>query len=146
MSRAQEPSKDHLTRDQRSRLMGRVRQRDTALETTLGKTMWARGLRYRKNRRIHGTRPDFSFVGAKLAIYTDGCFWHGCPTHYTAPVGNSEFWENKLRVNRARDERNNEALREAEWTVLRFWECEISSGLEEAVDAVVEFLDRRGSV
>ena len=63
--------------------------------------LWSAGLRYRLQRKIAGTRPDLCFVGAKVALFVDGCFWHGCPDHYSAPVHNSSFWNEKLRKNQA---------------------------------------------
>ncbi len=136
-------TRDRLSVEDRSQLMGRVRQRDTAPETALGRAMWARGLRYRKSREISGTRPDFSIASKRIAIFVDGCFWHGCPDHYVAPVGNADFWATKLSKNRERDTRDNLALREAGWIVLRFWECQINTRRHDAVDAVVQAV-RRG--
>lgn len=103
--------------------------------------MWAKGLRYRKNRRVHGARPDFSFSKAGLGVFVDGCFWHGCPIHYSAPAGNAEFWLEKVCENRVRDERDNESLLTAGWRVLRFWECDINDRLHEVVDAIIESLN-----
>ena len=67
-------------------------------------------------------RPDFVFRAARLAVFVDGCFWHGCPRHGTRPKGNAAFWRRKFAANRARDRRVNRALRRAGWRVLRIWE------------------------
>jgi len=67
-------------------------------------------------------RPDFVFRKERLAVFVDGCFWHGCPQHGTQPKGNRAFWRKKLASNRARDLRVNRALRAAGWRVVRIWE------------------------
>ena len=136
---------DHLSVGDRSRLMGRVRQQDTAPERALGSAMWGKGLRYRKSRKVHGTRPDFSFAAKRIAVFVDGCFGHGCPDHYQAPVGNAAFWARKLSRNRDRDERDTQVLSNAGWTVLRFWECQISTELTDTVGAIVDAVAGEGS-
>jgi DNA mismatch endonuclease (patch repair protein) len=76
--------------------------------------------------RTFAVRPDFVFRQARLAIFVDGCFWHGCPRHGTQPKGNAAFWKKKFARNRARDRRVNRALRRADWRVLRIWEHELT--------------------
>lgn len=80
----------------------------------LGVTGWRRHL------RLPGT-PDFAFPKAKLAIFVDGCFWHGCPRCYTRPATNQEFWDKKVQDNRARDRRVARQLRAKGWRVIRIW-------------------------
>ena len=67
-------------------------------------------------------RPDFVFPKRKLAVFVDGCFWHGCPKHGTKPKGNATFWKKKFAQNIARDRRVDRILRSANWRVLRIWE------------------------
>ena len=69
--------------------------------------------------------PDFVFREMRLALFVDGCFWHGCPKHGTNPKGNAAFWAKKFAANKARDARVNRALRRAGWRVLRVWEHEL---------------------
>lgn len=115
------------TSDARRELMGRIRGRDTRPEMLLRQFVWALGLRYRLQHRIGRTRPDMAFIGAKLAVFVDGCFWHGCPLHSTKPKNNREFWEQKLRRNVARDAEQNQWLKSQGWRVLRIWEHEIDT-------------------
>ena len=61
------------------------------------------------------------FPRRRIVVFIDGCFWHGCPEHYTAPKSNAAYWSAKLAANRSRDARTTEALIELGWTVLRFW-------------------------
>jgi len=70
-------------------------------------------------------RPDFVFRCARVAVFVDGCFWHGCPTHRRIPKSKTEWWEKKIKSNRARDERVNRTLRRQGWQVLRIWEHEL---------------------
>lgn len=110
-----------------SRRMARVRQKDTDAEIALRRELFRLGLRYRvdyvvlsKPRRV----ADIAFPGLKIAVFVDGCFWHGCPIHATWPKRNAELWKQKIEANRARDADTNERLREAGWTVLRIWRHE----------------------
>jgi DNA mismatch endonuclease, patch repair protein len=102
------------------------RSRDTRPEVALRRTLYLRGLRYRKNYRLsvgsESVRPDIVFIGARVAVFVDGCFWHGCSVHRTVPRLNRSFWEKKLRANSTRDRRQGEALASEGWIVLRVWE------------------------
>lgn len=112
------------------------RPRDTNPEVRLRSALHRAGLRFYKHRRpIHGLRcePDVVFPRIRLAVFLDGCYWHGCTEHKTIPVRNREWWEAKIRRNRERDIANDERLEANGWTVLRFWEHE---DLSEVVAAV----------
>jgi DNA mismatch endonuclease (patch repair protein) len=117
--------------------MRAIRSGNTAPEILLRKELWRRGCRYRLRLRLHGTRPDLVFAGSKLAVFVDGCFWHGCPEHYRPPVGNARYWREKIEGNQARDHRNDMALANAGWKVLRLWECAVERDPAVAADAVV---------
>ncbi len=71
-------------------------------------------------------RPDFVFREVRLALFVDGCFWHGCPKHATQPRSNAAFWRKKFAANQARDRLVNRALRRSGWRVLRIWEHELA--------------------
>ena len=77
-------------------------------------------------------RPDFIFPKSRMAVFVDGCFWHGCPKHGTRPKGNALFWRRKFAANKARDVRVNRALRRAGWRVLRVWEHDLKRGVRNA--------------
>jgi DNA mismatch endonuclease (patch repair protein) len=128
----------------KSEQMARVRSRNTRPEVALRKALWSRGKRYRLHARIPGS-PDIAFIAARLAVFVDGCFWHGCPEHYTAPVTNAAFWEAKLERNLARDQRVDRQLAEAGWRVIRLWEHDVEGSLTSAVDRVLEALDPAGT-
>lgn len=82
-------------------------------------------------------RGDIVFTKRKLVVFVDGCFWHGCPEHATAPKNNADWWREKLAANVARDSRANNELRGLGWTVLRVWEHEST---EVAVERILRAL------
>jgi len=126
---------DVYTRAERSALMAKVRGRgNLTTEQALAKVFRAEGWSgWRRQRPIVGhadggrfrVRPDFVFAARRLAVFVDGCFWHGCPRHGTRPRGNAAFWRAKFRRNQERDRRNSRHLRRAGWQVLRLWEHEL---------------------
>jgi len=69
--------------------------------------------------------PDFVFAQAKIAVFVDGCFWHGCPNHCRMPKTNREYWENKIEKNKRRDRKVTRVLRSEDWNVIRIWEHEL---------------------
>jgi DNA mismatch endonuclease, patch repair protein len=99
--------------------------RDTSIELAVRRELFARGYRYRVNHRpLPSLRrtADIAFTRRRVAIFIDGCFWHGCPEHYTAPKANSDYWSSKIVANMRRDQETNERLTAEGWKVLRFWE------------------------
>lgn len=107
--------------------MTSTRQRDTRPELLLRSELHRLGLRYRLHRSVvPGTRrrPDIVFGPARVAIFVDGCFWHGCPQHGTAAKKNAKFWREKITANQRRDTDTDKRLRVAGWTVVRVWEHE----------------------
>ncbi|MFI6016132.1 very short patch repair endonuclease [Streptomyces sp. NPDC051287] len=110
--------------------MQAIRSRDTAPERLIRRLVHAQGLRYRVAARplpdLRRT-ADMVFRSAKVAVFIDGCYWHGCPEHYVPPKTNSGYWSEKVARNMARDRDTDHRLQEAGWAVLRFWEHEPSA-------------------
>ena len=92
------------------------------------------------SRRLLRVKVDFVFRQARLAVFVDGCFWHGCPRHGTQPKGNAAFWRNKISRNQARDRRVNRALRRANWRVVRIWECALHKRPQSCVHRICRAL------
>jgi DNA mismatch endonuclease (patch repair protein) len=120
--------------------MSRQGSRDTAPEVAVRRLLHASGLRYRVNVPVPGVPRrtiDIVFGKAKIAIFMDGCFWHGCPEHATQPKANAEWWRAKLDKNMTRDRETTDHLRSAGWTVLRFWEHESADDVARRIHAVL---------
>ena len=102
------------------------RRRDTGLELTVRRALFALGLRYRVDAPILGLRrrADILFVSARVAVFVDGCFWHACPLHVTWPAANAAWWRAKLLANRRRDRDTDRRLAAVGWKVVRVWEHE----------------------
>lgn len=116
------------------------RGRDTGPELRVRRLVHGAGLRYRVNSRpLPSSRAtaDLVFTRARVAVFIDGCFWHGCPLHHRPATRNSEFWRHKVAATRERDLSVTRALEAAGWTVIRAWEHEEAAGVAlRVVDAV----------
>jgi len=110
----------------RSQLMARITSfKNASTELKMVVLLRDHGLTgWRRHYPILG-RPDFTWPAVRVALFVDGCFWHGCPRHYETPKSNIQFWRGKVMNNKRRDRKINEKLRQDGWTVLRVWECRI---------------------
>ncbi|MES9874201.1 MAG: very short patch repair endonuclease [Candidatus Sedimenticola sp. 6PFRAG7] len=126
---------DVHTPEKRSYNMSRIRGSNTAPEILLRKKLWAAGLRYRLKVKISG-KPDLVFLSARVAVFVDGCFWHGCPEHYISPKTNAKFWRDKINKNKIRDEVVKKELESEGWCVIRLWEHEIENDVEQCVEKI----------
>lgn len=116
--------------------MARVKGKNTSPERLLRSALWRAGTRYRLNYKTPMGRPDMVFPGARVAVFVDGCFWHGCPAHYSRPRSSVEFWSGKLLANVERDSRLTLGLEAADWRVVRIFEHEVYLDLDEVVRVV----------
>jgi|SRR5579864_4117517 len=120
----------------RSEQMSRIRGRNTRPERRLRSALWMAGLRYRLHVAALGARPDLILPARRVAVFVDGCFWHGCPLHYVRPRSRTEHWKDKLRENVDRDRRQTLELEARGWRVVRIWEHEIDEMLSGVVETV----------
>lgn len=108
----------------RSEQMARIKGKNTTPELALRTVLWREGLRYRLHAKTPVGRPDVVFPAKRVAVFVDGCFWHGCPDHYVRPRSRESFWQHKLRENIERDRRQTLELESLGWRVVRIWEHE----------------------
>jgi DNA mismatch endonuclease, patch repair protein len=120
--------------------MQTTKQKDTPPEVALRRELHRRGLRYRVQRRPTQnvkSHADIVFSRERVAVFVDGCFWHGCPEHGTWPATNAAWWRAKIEANRERDQRVVKELELEDWTVLRIWAHEPPDRAADAVEQLV---------
>lgn len=128
---------DNLTPEQRSYCMSRVKGKDTGLEKLVRSELHQRGLRFRKHVKDLPGKPDVVFSRAKVAVFIDGDFWHG----YRFPLWENnlaDFWKEKIRKTRERDQKNFKKLRRMGWQVVRIWQHEVEIDLHDCVERIVK--------
>ena len=134
---------DNVTTAQRRKTMQCVHSKDTLPEVMLRKALWQHGLRYRKNYRYLPGTPDIVLMRHKIAIFVDGDFWHA-HGHEKNPgeqiASNATYWQKKLSRNVERDKEVNDALTEAGWLVLRFWESDILKDVTQCLNQILAYL------
>lgn len=115
--------------------MSRIRGKNTKPELALRAELRKQGMRYRvNNRRVPGT-PDISHQGARVAVFVDGCFWHGCPDHYRLPKSRAEYWHAKVRRNQER--RNEVRALLTGWDLVEIWECDLKADTAKTAARIV---------
>jgi DNA mismatch endonuclease (patch repair protein) len=120
------------------------RSRDTGPELAVRREAYRLGLRYRVCVRplpeLRRT-ADLVFPRARVAVFVDGCYWHGCPAHHRSPATNRSYWADKLERNRRRDLNTNKQLEDAGWTVIRIWEHEDPQAAAARIKTMLSVLD-----
>ncbi|WP_164015164.1 very short patch repair endonuclease [Pyxidicoccus trucidator] len=129
----------------RSEQMARIKGKHTSPELRLRSALWRAGIRYRVHARTPVGRPDIVLPSRKLAIFIDGCFWHGCPKHYVRPRTRKEFWEEKLLANISRDRQQTLQLETLGWRVIRVWEHKVFESLDDVVFYIKNVLPGNGT-
>jgi DNA mismatch endonuclease (patch repair protein) len=125
-----------------SRIMSKVRAKNTRPELLLRRALWKAGLRgYRLHWKYVPGRPDICFTKKKVAVFVNGCFWHSCPNcKPSLPRIHRSFWRNKFQRNKIRDTEKLKLLRKAGWKTLVFWECQIQDNTDKLVLRVMKSL------
>jgi len=134
---------DRLTPSERSINMSRIRGKNTGPEMIVRSALHAEGFRYRLHARTVAGRPDVVFPKERVAVFVDGCFWHGCPSHAVSPWNNRVFWSAKLGRNVERDRETTRELRRDGWCVLRVWEHEVEKSVDSVLRRIVKAVLRR---
>ena len=121
--------------------MSRIRSKDTQPELSLRRELFRRGVRgWRCHPKHVPGKPDLAFGRRRVAVFVDGCFWHGHPDYFT-PGKSGAYWDAKIARTRERDRLANETLTRAGWTVLRFWDFEVENDLSVCADSVIAAID-----
>jgi len=140
MGEQSRPAGSWASSDAIRKTMTATRGRDTAAELAVRSAVHRRGLRYRVDMApLRGVRrrADMVFPAQRIAVFIDGCFWHGCPIHHRAPKTNAEYWDRKVATNRERDRDTDRRLVSEGWCVIRVWEHEDPSAVADIVEAAV---------
>lgn len=118
-------------------MMSRIRGTDTKPETLLRAALTEPGVAFVANAKTPVGRPDVVVESMRLAVFVDGCFWHGCPLHYVRPRTREDFWKGRLAENVARDMRQVDELEALGWRVVRVWEHEVFTALDGVVERIL---------
>lgn len=134
---------DIWDKEKRSKVMAKIKSKDTKPEILVRRFLYARGYRYRKNvKGLPGT-PDIVLRKYGIVIFIHGCFWHGHEVDGHIPRSNSEFWRAKIERNQKRDARDKEALKSLGWKIMTVWECQLKPAVrEETLNSIVNLIDR----
>jgi DNA mismatch endonuclease (patch repair protein) len=119
-----------VSKERRSHIMRQIRSRDTRPELFIRKKVHQEGFRFRLNNNNMIGKPDLVFPKYHLAVFVNGCFWHGhsCSRGARIPASNSSYWKNKIARNQQRDEKSYSLLKQNGWQVVIIWECELEKG------------------
>lgn len=133
---------DNLSHEDRIRNMKAIRSTRTKLEDKVCNELWRRGYRFRRNvRELYGN-PDIAIKKYKIVIFIDSCYWHGCEIHGNTPKSNQEYWLNKLKRNKERDNEVTNHYINREWSILRIWEHQLKkSSFDETISDLCQFID-----
>ena len=138
---------DKFSKEIRRKTMQAVKSKDTKLENAVSKRLWSEGLRFRKNVVDLMGKPDIAIKKYKIVVFIDSCFWHGCKLHYRAPETNKEYWQRKIRRNKARDLKVTKYYADQNWHILRIWEHELKRDFDKTIGEIIDFINKfRGQI
>lgn len=126
---------DVFSKEKRSEVMSHIRGRDTKPEMIVRRFLFSKGFRYRLHSKGLPGHPDIVLKKYRTVIFVNGCFWHGHDCKYGhLPKSNTQYWGPKISSNMERDKKNQKALEESGWRVIRLWECELKKGKVEYLE------------
>lgn len=135
---------DVFTSKKRSDVMSKIRSRNNkGTELALLRVLLSNKIHgWRRHQPLPG-RPDFVFPEHRVAVFVDGCFWHGCPSCYRAPKSHKPYWHGKIKSNIARDRRVRRILRGLGWRVARIWECKLEKHPDRCLRKILKLLNKQ---
>ena len=136
---------DVFSKEKRSQIMARIRNRgNKTTEWAIRSRLIKKGIKgWRCHFKDIPGNPDFSFPDLFIAIFLDGCYWHGCPKCKKIPATHKKFWREKISKNVLRDKRNSRNLKKIGWRVIRFWEHEIKKVPEECLKKIIKAINSK---
>ncbi len=136
---------DTISKAARSKIMSKIRGKNTGPERILRKELARHNIRYRLNYRVAKYRVDIAFPGKQLGVFVDGCFWHGCRVCFRPPKSNLSYWGPKITANKHRDKRVDEAIKKNGWRTIHIWEHELKNSKEKSVKKILKALHAKDS-
>jgi DNA mismatch endonuclease (patch repair protein) len=128
---------DVFSKAKRSSVMAQIKGKgNCSTEIAFAKLLRSKGITGWRRHALFAGTPDFSFKAQKIAIFVDGCFWHGCPKCYVAPKTRSRFWKCKIEGNKARDKKVNGVLKAAGFKVIRIMECRLERNPSQIIQRI----------
>lgn len=129
---------DKFSKEVRSRIMSKIKGKNTRPELLLRKALFKLGYRYGLNHRFKelNFKPDLVMVSRRICIFIDGCFWHGCPKCYKEPKSNKKYWLPKIRRNIERDWEQNRYLKKSGWSIIRVWEHKLVKNSQKTIKEI----------
>jgi DNA mismatch endonuclease (patch repair protein) len=133
---------DHLTKEERSVNMSKIRSKDTLPEIRIRKALWRMGCRYRLHYKLLPGKPDIVITKQKTVVFIHGCFWHRHKNCIEAsrPKTNSEYWETKINKNIERDKKHQAEIKQLGYRVFIIWECEVKKNIAENIQLLEKLL------
>lgn len=128
---------DIFSKEKRSSIMSKVRNKDSKIEVEFRKKLWNAGFRYRKNSTKYFGKPDLVLPKYKTVIFLDSCFWHGCKDHGSMPKINKKFWKEKIKRNIERDREVDTHYKKMGWSNFRIWEHDLKNNFENIISNIV---------
>ncbi len=136
---------DRFNKEVRSRIMSKIKGKNTRPELLLRKALFKLGYRYGLNHRFKelNFKPDLVMVSRKTCIFIDGCFWHKCPNCYKHPKSNKKYWLPKIKRNAERDKEQNRYLKKNGWKVVRIWEHELKNDISKSIKKIERIITKK---
>ena len=135
---------DKFSKQKRSEIMSKVRNKGSKIEVVLCKALWKEGFRYRKNSTKYFGKPDIVLLKYKTVIFVDSCFWHGCKKHGSMPQTRRDFWENKISRNKERDKEVSRFYKKEGWSIVRIWEHDIHGNVTKVLSGLLIKIKKHG--
>lgn len=133
---------DVFSKGKRSKIMSSIKAKNNSIDRKLWALLRKNNIEFKKYAKIHGT-PDAVISNKKIAIFCDGCFWHGCSKHYKEPRTRTYFWKMKIKRNKKRDSEVSRLLKDSGYKVIRVWEHEIEENPSKSMGKIIKGINKR---